>query len=117
MSTPCVCGADLAAGWSMGVQVHGGVSCEFRTCRTCRSTRALMPPVTVAGRHIGIYRDPETSEVDWEGDSLLDALDEGPTAGAEIIRCGVVLAKAETLEGEIGWAVQPPCEEYPWGRR
>jgi hypothetical protein len=46
-------------------------------------------------RHIRIYRDEESSEVDWEGESLVKAIKTKANQGDEIFQNGVELAVAK----------------------
>lgn len=111
----CVCGATLDGAPSHGVWTMGDLACEYRTCLNCHSTRAFMPSDVKIGRKVRIYEDRVTSEIAWEGDSLLDALAEVPARNAEIKRNGVTLARAvghpnDAVRSRI-WFVLPPERE------
>ena len=56
-----------------------------------------------AKRWITIHRDPETSEVDWTGESLKNALAIPASEGAEIIQGGVTLADATGKGSRWSW--------------
>ncbi len=111
----CICGEPLDGAIVHGVWMMGDVACEYRTCRHCSSTRAWAAVDEVPGRRIGLYLDGDTSEVEQEYTSLLDATEEGPFAdGAELRRNGVLLAKAfRTVDGHTCWRFLPPTREIP----
>lgn len=112
---PCICGADLARGISNGTWTLGGVACPYRTCEQCKSTRAFMPAIEVAGRLVALYAFTETSEVSGEWTSLLDALEHAPiTDNAQLIRNGVTLATTVVdVQGRRWWKISEPLHEVP----
>jgi hypothetical protein len=72
---------------------------------TYLSEARKIPP---ARQWIRIYRDPESSEVDWEGDSLARAIRTKAGDGDEIIQNGITLAdgrKRRWVLTSIGEAV------------
>ena len=110
----CACGESLDGATAGSFMWPGPVTCEYRTCMHCHSTRAYMPINRLAGRRVHLYRDPSTSEVSGEHDELLDALEEEPSDGAELIRNGVVLARVVIdPDGARAWLVAKPTREIP----
>lgn len=107
----CACGESLD-GRPGRVWTMGDIACEYRDCANCGSTRAYMPADIVRGRHIGLYENPETSEVSGEWDSLLDALEHAPAKElAELRRNGRLLARAFVGPGVCGWLIATPEKE------
>lgn len=114
MIVACICGASLdeAPGtiWTFDTYVA-----EYRHCRACMSTRFYAID-RVEGRRVSLYAtassevwiDPEYGVCEW--DALHEAFDVfPPTPEAELVRNGIVLARArEVGHGRLVWVVEPP---------
>ena len=61
----------------------------------------LLPLLKKAASLVVIYRNPKTSEQDWSGETLADALKERPSKAAEIIQNGITLAVARGKHWEL----------------
>lgn len=114
MSCPCPCGADLVNGDSRGYWTISNVTCEYRTCQACLSTRAFMYPYEIEGKTVHVFHDPlakESAMSDHPGyESILDALMDGPISDVcELRRDGVVVARAFVgIDGVVSWMILPP---------
>lgn len=112
-SCPCPCGeTDLVTEPSLGFLTVADVICEYRTCRSCKSTRPFIHPVEIAGESVCLFHDPLAAESTQVWVNLLDAIEQAPPADvAELRREGIVLARAFcAIDGVIGWKVLSPLE-------
>ncbi len=107
----CVCGESLD-GLPGKTWDRGGVTCEYRTCGHCLSTRAYMPRNEVSGSVVtkGNFLTEEPPEGAWA--QLTDALETHPGPGAELRRGRVVLARSyQAASGERAWHICTPTRE------